>query len=432
MNDIFSDDFKDAPYWWDGTPRPISTVTLLPDQADVLIVGSGYTGLNAGLVTAHNGLKTVIVDAETAGWGCSSRNGGQVSGEIKPGYTQLSRKYGHDRAYALVQEARNALDWIGEFIGTEGIACDFRRCGRFHAAHSPRQFARQVHEFHHQAKGLERPGHLVEKTDLGTEIDSPFYHGGLVIDSHASLDPARYHQGLYDRALTSGCQVIGNCKVTSIKRKSEGFDVITGQGRIRAGKVIIATSGYTGSATPWHQRRIIPIGSYMLATEILDPALIRQLIPNDRVISDTRKLVVYFRASPDGRRILFGGRVSVKETDPVRSASPLRLEMLRIFPQLAEAKISHSWMGFVGYTFDNLPHLGEDHGLYYAMGYCGSGVCLASYFGHRLGQQAAARPGSESEIAMNGLRFQTRPLYRGNPWFLAPTIRYYQIKDRLN
>ena len=430
MNGIFSDEFQATPYWWDKTPRPTCTDTTLPGQTDVLIVGSGYTGLNAGLVTARSGLDTVIVDAESAGWGCSSRNGGQLSGEIKPGYAELSRRYGHDRACAIVLEARKGLDWIGEFIRTEAIDCDFKRSGRLHAAHRPRQFALQAHEFRHQTKGLELAGHLVEKADLRSEIDSPFYHGGLVIDSHASLDPARYHQGLYDRALASGCRIIGNCRVTKINRNKDGFEVVTEQGRIRASKVIIATSGYTGSATPWHRRRIIPIGSYMLATELLDTSLVRQLIPNDRVISDTRKLVVYFRASPDGRRILFGGRVSLKETDPLRSAPPLRLEMLRIFPQLAQAKISRAWMGFVGYTFDKLPHLGEDNGLYYAMGYCGSGICLASYFGRRIGEQAAAHPGAA--IAMNGLKFATRPLYQGNPWFLAPTIRYYQIKDRLS
>ena len=251
-----------------------------------------------------------------------------------------------------------------------------------------------------------------------------------MINEHASLDPARYHQGLYERALASGCHVVDNCRVGNIVRNSDGFNLATVKGQIRAGKVIVATSGYTGSATPWHQRRIIPIGSYMLATEALEPDLARSLIPNDRVVSDTRKLVVYYRLSPDGRRILFGGRVSYKETDPICSAGPLRLEMLRIFPQLAHAKITHSWMGFVGYTFDNLPHLGEDNGLFYAMGYCGSGICLSSYFGHRLGQQALGI--ADATIPMNGLNFETRPFYRGNPWFLAPTIRYYQIRDRLN
>ncbi len=427
---IFSDDFKPESYWWDRTPRPDPLEASLPDQADVVIVGSGYTGLNAGLVTARGGLSTVAVDTEQPGWGCSSRNGGQVSGEVKPSYTALARLYGSAQAYAIIAEARNALGWIGDFIDNEDIDCDYRRCGRFHAAHSARQYAAQKQEFKHQVNGLERDGHLVDKAQIESEIDSPFYHGGLVISQHASLDPARYHQGLYERALASGCRVIDSCRVEHIVRDADGFRLNTTKGPIRAGKVIVATSGYTGLATPWHQRRIIPIGSYMLATEMLEPDLAHSLIPNDRVVSDTRKLVVYYRLSPDGRRILFGGRVSHKETDPVLSAGPLRLEMLRIFPQLADSKITHSWMGFVGYTFDNLPHLGEDDGLFYAMGYCGSGICLASYFGHRLGQQVLGI--AEATIAMNGLSFQTRPFYRGNPWFLGPAIRYYQIRDRVN
>ena len=427
---IFSSDFKPDPYWWDRTPRPVPLDASLPEQADVVIVGSGYTGLNAGLVTARAGLSTVIVDAEQPGWGCSSRNGGQVSGEVKPSYKALARLHGPAQAYAIIAEARSALQWVGDFINDEGIDCDYRHCGRFHAAHSAQQYTTQKQEFKSQVKGLERDGHLVDNTQIRSEVDSPFYHGGLVINQHASLDPARYHQGLYERALASGCHVVDNCRVENIVRNADGFNLSTAKGQIRAGKVIVATSGYTGSATPWHQRRIIPIGSYMLATEMLDPDLARSLIPNDRVVSDTRKLVVYYRLSPDGHRILFGARVSHKETDPISSAGPLRLEMLRIFPQLAGAKVTHSWMGFVGYTFDKLPHLGEDKGLFYAMGYCGSGICLSSYFGHRLGQQALGIP--DATIPMNGLRFETRPFYHGNPWFLGPTIRYYQIRDRFN
>jgi glycine/D-amino acid oxidase-like deaminating enzyme len=127
--------------------------------------------------------------------------------------------------------------------------------------------------------------------------------------------------------------------------------------------------------------------------------------------------------------LLFGGRVSVFESDPVKSLPALRLEMLRILPQLEDLRISHTWMGFVGYSFDNLPHLGVQDGIHYAMGYCGSGICLASYLGHRLGRQLLGR--DESVSAFNRTRFQTRPLYGGKPWFLAGAVRYYQMLDRL-
>jgi glycine/D-amino acid oxidase-like deaminating enzyme len=168
----------------------------------------------------------------------------------------------------------------------------------------------------------------------------------------------------------------------------------------------------------------------MLATEPMDLPRAQRLMPQQRVFSDTRKIVVYFRRSPDGRRLLFGGRVSVFESDPVKSLPALRQEMLRIFPQLEDVKISHTWMGFVGYTFDYLPHLGAQDGIYYAMGYCGSGICLASYLGHRLGQQLLGQ--EQGNCVFSQPKFQTRPLYSGKPWFLSASVRYYQMQDRLS
>jgi len=425
---IFSTDFKAQPYWWDKTARPAETEQRFPDKVDVLVIGSGYTGLNCALQTARGGRDTLVIDSQAIGWGCSSRNGGQISGEIKPGYDELASKYGDAKAFALTREARNALAWVKDFIGNENIDCDLRQCGRYLAAHSPRQFRQLVAEAENQPKGLEQPLSIVERKDQPGEIESDFYHGGMVVAEHCSLDPAKYHQGLSERALASGCTLMGNCEALHIERNKSGFEVTTSKGRIQADKVVVATSGYTGEVSPWQRRRIVPIGSYMLATEELDTDLVQRLIPKDRVFSDTRKLVVYFRRSPDARRILFGGRVSVYESDPVKSAPALRGELLRIFPQLEAAKLSHTWMGFVGFTFDYLPHLGEQAGLFYAMGYCGSGICLASYFGNRLGRQLLGD--AEAKIAFNDIKFQTRPFYTGKPWFLASAVQYYQFRDR--
>ncbi len=425
---IFSDDFRAEPYWWDITPQPVSVDQPLPDRVDVLIIGSGYTGLNCAIQTARGGRNTLVIESQSIGWGCSSRNGGQISGEIKPGYDELVRKYGPDRAFDLTREARNALGWIKAFIESERIDCDLRQCGRYLAAHNPRQFRQLVQQAENQPSGLERPMAIVERKDQAAEIDSDYYHGGLVFSEHCSLDPAKYHLGLAEKALDAGCTLIGDCEALHIERNKQGYQVTTARGKVLANKVVIATNGYTGEVTPWQRRRLVPIGSYMLATEKLEPSRVRQMIPKDRVFSDSRKLVVYFRRSPDARRILFGGRVSVFESDPVKSAPALRREMLRIFPQLEDARLSHSWMGFVGFTFDYLPHLGEQDGLFYAIGYCGSGICLASYFGHKLGRQLLGEP--DARIAFNDMPLQTRPFYTGNPWFLASAVQYYQLRDR--
>ncbi|MFV2032406.1 MAG: NAD(P)/FAD-dependent oxidoreductase, partial [Gammaproteobacteria bacterium] len=417
---IFSGDFKAHPFWWDETPRVDTDRVDLPEKTDVLIIGSGYTGLHCALETAGDGRDTLVIDEQTPGWGCSARNGGQVSGEVKPDYDALSRKYGADQAFDLIREAHNSLDWLSEYIHSEHIDCDFIQCGRYHAAHNPRQFKRLVELANNQPGGLEQPLSIVERKDQASEIDSDFYHGGLVFCRHCSLDPAKYHQGVLQAVTACGARVVSHCRALHIERRSDGFRVTTSKGVIDAKKVVVATSGYTGAVTPWQRRRLVPIGSYMLATEQLDPARVSAMMPKDRVYSDTRKLVVYYRRSPDGTRILFGGRVSVFESDPVKSAPALRQEMLRIFPQLEDVQLSHAWMGFVGFTFDFLPHLGEQDGLFYAMGYCGSGICLASYFGNRLGMQVLGR--AEGRIAFNDLRFQNRPLYTGKPWFLLAVV----------
>ena len=431
MNSSFcSDDFKAQPYWWDQTPRPVMEIDALPKKTDVLVIGSGYTGLHCALQTASAGQQTTVIDAEAAGWGCSTRNGGQISGEIKPDYDTLSHRYGSDRAYALIKEARHALEWLGEFVDQQEIDCDYRRCGRFLAAHSPRQFQKLVTDARNQPRGLEQDLQIVSAQEQASEIDSSYYHGGLVIERHCSLDPARYHAGLMRKAQHNGAQIISHCEATAVERSADGFKVSTSRGTIRTRNLVIATSGYTGKVTPWQRRRIIPIGSYMLATEPMDSARLDRLMPRQRVFSDTRKVVVYFRCTPDGRRMLFGGRVSVFESDPVKSLPELRQEMLRIFPQLEDVRISHTWMGFVGYTFDYLPHLGIQDGIHYAMGYCGSGICLASYLGNQLGLQLLGK--TEGHSAFNQPGFQTRPLYSGKPWFLSASVRYYQMRDRLS
>ncbi len=426
--DFLSADFKSQPYWWDINPRPEGSEFQLPEQTDVLIIGSGYTGLHCGLQTARAGRQTVIIDAEAAGWGCSSRNGGQISGEIKPGFENLRSKYGENQAKELISEARNALLWLGDFIDQEDLQCEFRRCGRFEAAHNARQFKKLAHAASHQVAGLEREVEVVSRSDQAGEIDSPYYHGGVVIKDHCGLDPAAYHQGLTDKVEQAGGQIVGFCKAHEIHRQAGGYRVSTSKGDIVAREVVVATNGYSGSLMPWLQRRIVPIGSYMLATEVLDRDFVAGLMPTDRVFSDTRRLIVYFRRSPDGQRIIFGGRVSVFESDPYQCLPSLRAELLRIFPQLEKVRISHNWMGFVGFTFDFLPHIGSQQGIHYAMGYCGSGICLASFLGNRLGRRLA---GAESEqTVFERPRFQTRPLYQGNPWFLGGAVKYYQLLDR--
>ena len=426
--DLFTTDCKLAPYWWDHVPRPAPSDTSLRAKADVVVIGSGYTGLHAAIQTARGGRHTVVIDAEAAGFGCSTRNGGQVSTSIKPSYEDLSGRYGADRAFRILKEGHNSLAFINEFISTEELNCQFRIVGRFHAAHSPAQYEALAKKAAHQPKGLEVDAQIVTRAEQRRELGTDLYYGGVVYGAHASVDSARYHQALLDVARKAGAEIISHCPATAIDKTASGFRITTAKGEIEARNVVIATNGYTGNLTPWLQRRVIPIGSYMIATEPLAPGLMDKLMPKNRIVSDTKKVVYYYRASPDRTRILFGGRVSLNETDPKVSGPKLHADMTQIFPELARVKISHSWAGFIAYTFDELMHVGVHDGMHYAMGYCGAGVGTASYFGMRIGQQVLGL--KEGATALDGLTFQTRPLYYGNPWFLAPSIMYYRWRDR--
>jgi len=429
MPEPLAADCKMHPSWWDDVPRPTLPEVALPARVDVAVVGSGYTGLHAALQTARGGRTTLVLDAEDAGWGCSTRNGGQISTSIKPSFDALARRHGPQRAAAILREGQQSLAFIGRFVREEGIACDFGQVGRFHAAHNAAQFDALVARVRHQPPGLEVPATIVPREAQRAEIGTDAYWGGVVYEQHCSVHPARYHQGLLQRVLDAGAQVAPRTAVQRIERDGSGFRLTTPRGAVQARDVVVATNGYTGALTPWLRRRVIPIGSYMIATESLPVALVDRLIPKNRIVSDTRKVVYYYRASPDRRRILFGGRVSHQETDPRVSGPLLHADMVALFPELRATRVTHSWCGFVAYTFDELMHTGVHDGIHYAMGYCGAGVGTASYFGMRIGQRVLGLP--EGVTALDDLPFETRPFYNGKPWFLAASVRWYRWRDRL-
>ncbi len=416
-------------YWLQDLPSPSARPEVPLQKVDVAIVGSGYTGLNAALVTARAGRSTLVLDANDVGWGCSTRNGGQISTSIKPDFEKLSARYGPERAGGIRQEGINALNWIDDFFRTERINCGFVRCGRYHAAHTPKHYEGLVRLAEKQNKTEGADAYAVPRDEQHRELGSDAYFGGVVYPHHASLDPARYHRGLLEKAIEAGVHVTGNCRVDTVEKNPNGFLLQTSKGVVQTRDVVIATGGYSGPLCKWLQRRIIPIGSYIIATDPLPASLLDELLPTNRIVNDTCKVVYYYRTSPDRTRILFGGRVSAKETDPSVSGPKLHADMCRIFPQLASYGFSNSWTGTVGYTFDELPHIGVHDGMHYAMGYCGTGVSLASYLGMRVGQKILGK--AAGKTALDGLPFPTRPLYRGNPWFLPAAVTWYRWIDKI-
>lgn len=419
---------KQAPYWHDQIEPVSGSDTPLPDSVDVLVVGGGYTGLSAAITTARGGRSTLVVDAREPGFGCSSRNGGQISTSVKPSLAKLTSRFGLEKAKAIRAEGVNALRWIGTFIETEGLSCDFRRVGRFHAAHTPEHYEALVRDAETLTRDEGIECFAVPRKEQRNHLGTDAYFGGVVFPAHCALHPGKFHRELLRLARSSGAGVMGNCPVTRITRHASGFRVDTAKGSVDAGDVIVATNGYTTDVTSWLQRRVIPIGSYIIATEELPEATIDRLFPGDHIASDTCKVVYYYRASPDRRRVLFGGRVTASETTLKEGAKRLQNDMCRIFPELDGVGLSHVWSGTVAYSFDELAHTGVHDGVHYAMGYCGSGVSMAPYLGMRAGQKVLGLP--EGITGFDGLPFPTRPFYQGKPWFLPAAVAWYRWKDQ--
>jgi glycine/D-amino acid oxidase-like deaminating enzyme len=417
-----------TPLWMENAAlRPLPAPPP-PAQVDVLVIGAGYTGLSAARETAAAGRRTLVLDAGAIGTGCSSRNGGQVAYSIKPSFDSLKAKFGADVAFGICREGLDAVAELRAF-STRHTDCDWREDGCFFGAHTAKHFTKMVREARNQPRGLEQNISIVTEAEQSAEIDSDFYHGGCVYHDDASVDPTRLLLSLLRLARDAGASVMEHCPATAINSARDGYEVSTAHGTVKARQVLLATNGYSGPLSPWHRRRVIPIGSYQIATEPLGADRVRALIPHGRNIVDSRRVVVYFRPSPDGERIIFGGRAALAEKDPIACVPRLRQMMDRIFPQLKKVGVTHAWVGWVAYTFDTLPHLGRHDGIYYCMGYCGQGVPLAPYFGKRIGQQMLGL--KEGRTALDGLPFPSRPYYHGKPWFLAPSVFAYRVIDAI-
>src|ERR1700677_2834329 len=423
------------------TPHPISAMPLwmehaviappaaqeLPGRVDVLIVGAGYTGLSAARETAAAGRSTLVLDGGALGTGCSSRNGGQIAYSIKPSLATLQAKHGADVGFRICREGLDAVAYLRSLA--REIDCGWRDDGCFFGAHTARHFERMVRDAENQPRGLEQRISVVSRAEQRGEIASDFYHGGCVYPDDASVDPTRLLLGLLGRARDSGATVVDRCPVNALKATREGFEALTARGVIQARQVLLATNGYSGPLSPWHRRRVIPIGSYQIATEPLGAERVRSLIPRRPNIVDSRRVVASLRPSSTGERSIFGGRAALAARDPLACVPRLRSMLAQILPQLREVALDHAWLGWVAYTFDTMPHLGCRDGIYYCLGYCGQGVPLAPYLGMKIGRQIAQAP--DADTALDGLAFPTRPYYSGRPWFLAPAVWANATLDRM-
>jgi glycine/D-amino acid oxidase-like deaminating enzyme len=410
--------------WSDQVELPRRPAVPLPTFTDVAIIGAGYTGLAAARELARRGVDVTVLEQHHVGWGASSRNGGFVLQGFKRGMKELAGMVGSDRAKRMFQLSLDAMRLIERLIVEEKIACDFSRCGALTLAAKPSHMPALEQSAHFMRHQLRYETELLAPADLGREIGSARYHGALLDPGGCSLQPAKYVWGLALAAERAGARLMEQIEVTSVKKRGAVFEVRTNRGSLRARDVLAATNGYTPPALAKLRRRVVPIGSYIIATEPLTDEMAGRLIPRSRVLSDTKNLLYYFRLSPD-QRMVFGGRASFTPASP-RRAAILRKGMAEVFPELADTRVEYAWSGKVAYSLDHLPHAGQLGGIYYSMGYCGHGVALATYLGTRMGEVIA---GFAQLPDLGGKRFKAIPLFNGFPWFLPLAGGYYRMRD---
>lgn len=421
---------KFAPYWWEAAPREAADQPALPASADVLIAGSGFTGLSAALTFLKAGRSAVVLDSGAPGFGASTRNGGQIgSGNQKFRVRRLIELRGEKKAVDMLREGTRMLDYIEHLIQSEKIDCHYVRCGRFRAAVRPEHYeamARDMEDLKHAA-GVE--SFMVPRDEQLSEIGTEKFFGGSVLPNDASLQPALYHSGLMLRIEQLGGVIIGYAGAEQITAQGRQFLVATAAGPITARNVLIATNGYTDGLIPELKPRIVPIGSALIATDEIPQDLLSKLLPRNRVYGNSKRVFSYFRTAPGERRIVWGGRVGhVGSAASPRAYRHLARDLLDVFPDLADTGVTHAWDGQIGYTYDEVPHLGRaSTGVHYAIGYCGTGVSRATYFGHKIALQMAGDP--DGRTAFDDLAFPAYPAHPAAKRVVPVVETWYRLRD---
>lgn len=423
---------KAEPLWWEDAGAPTAPAEQnLPPEVDLVIVGAGLTGLSAARTAARGGRSVLCLDAGAPGIGASSRNGGMVGGGHRLSIETLQAMFGHDLATRVLREAHlDSHAFVRTLQREESIACDYVENGRFRGLWRDRDYDATGRALDRLKALIPLEAEMRPRARQHEDVATDLYRGGTIYLRHGGLNPAKWVAGLMGAARRAGALVQGHTPVLGVEGSGTAFEVRTTRGTVRGRDVLIATNGYTPACLPGLRRRVVPVPSFIVATEELGAETVRALFPTNRMIVETRDRHCYFRASPDGTRVVFGGRAAMFDIPEAVAQAQMRGLLLQVFPGLAGVRLSHSWRGRTGFSFNYLPNVGRIEGIWHALGYSGSGNAMAPWLGHKAALAILGDPEAETAFARTGL--PTRPWYRGTPWFLPFADIALRAKDGWN
>ncbi|HEY1723322.1 MAG TPA: FAD-dependent oxidoreductase [Magnetospirillaceae bacterium] len=427
-------DFRTQPIWWDEAPPRAEPAAAPPARSDVVVVGGGFAGLATALELARNGVEVTVLEADAFGFNASARNSGGVSFGID--LTKVARWHRWAGAKVpnvpeLARAAGESVTYMERFIADNAVDCDYLRPGRLSCAPTPRHYDALASRVDRMNSLFDAGAHMVKRADLAAEIGSDAFHGAMVVTRSGQLNPAKMLHGLVALCRQAGVRLHDNTVVHHVERTAKGFSVAFAGGAIAADAVAVTINAHAARLpAAGTAQRVVPVASHIIVTEPLPLAVAEALLPRRRTGADGKRLLAYFRRTPDGMRFLYGGRAAPSDVTPARSAEVLYRRMVKTFPQLDGARISHAWGCKVAFTFDGIPHLSGRDGLYYIAGCNGNGVAMTNYLGHKLARKIIEC--ATSVCAFDQPVFPKPPLYDGRPWFLPAMAAAYGALDRVD
>lgn len=420
---------KPESYWTDTAPRFTGgSAKPIEGRADVVIVGGGFTGLSAARTLAQKGVDVRVLEAGPVASEASGRNGGHCNNGLALDFGGVAAQVGVERARELYWAFDAGVDLVEQIVREEAIDCHFHRSGKLKLAAKPEHFEKMRKAQEILAREVDPDTQLIERGDLGSEIATNRYHGGVLYRRSAMMHVGKFGVGLAEAAARAGASIHEHASVTAIEKVSGGYKVTCAKGSILADKVMLATGASQHGPFDWLRRRIIPIGSFIIVTEPLGAARAREIMPGGRTCTSSQNIGNYFRLTPDDR-LVFGGRARFAMSSPrsdLKSGRILQAQLREVFPQIADCRIDYCWGGLVDMTQDRLPRAGVMDGLFYAVGFSGHGVQMSTYMGHVMARRMM---GEDAANPLRDLPWPAVPLHAGKPWFLPFVGLYYRYKD---